>query len=306
MPPQGIALCIGVRRSHYAAHRCPPHARGLPARIPAVDEGAKRLAALATRRGFLAKVLVNSNRNDAAPTHPNVLRELAKAATELNETGGTLLLTFAGHGLLVPDDETAGARNAAWCLKDRPLTSHELTRALEQFNERVRLWILSDSCYSGAMVSSRGRPGPRPAPFEAAVGPERANHHPPSPPSFSAPPSGPPSSAAPPGPPSSAAPPSGPPSSAAPPSGPPSSAPPSIRAAVLFLSACKDDQRTRQGEVTHAFVDLWENDRYNDSYDDLCDAVVRNMTKPGTREPQKYWAGEGPAFGRQKPPIPEF
>ena len=69
---------------------------------------------------------------------------------ELSQTGGTLLITFNGHGGQMPPQ----APNAqTWCAWDRQIQDKELLAILAKINPNVRVIIVSDSCYSGGMLA---------------------------------------------------------------------------------------------------------------------------------------------------------
>ncbi|MDX2135679.1 MAG: caspase family protein [Saprospiraceae bacterium] len=71
--------------------------------------------------------------------------------------GDQLLVTYSGHGGLVPDEywQERGKDseyNQTWCLYDRQLLDEELYRAYSRFAAGVRIFVISDSCHSGTVT----------------------------------------------------------------------------------------------------------------------------------------------------------
>jgi hypothetical protein len=75
--------------------------------------------------------------------------DLAKAG------GGTLLITFNGHGGLIPP-QTPTART--WCAWDHQIRDTQLLAALASVDASVHVIIISDSCYSGGLLTEGGSP----------------------------------------------------------------------------------------------------------------------------------------------------
>jgi hypothetical protein len=116
-------------------------------------DGEAMAALTAALPGFESVPLIT-----AAATRAAVDRELRRAADELN-AGDLLVLSYAGHGAELDDQPpgTAGAGDElldqSWCLWDGFLVDDEIRRYLALFRAGVRVLVISDSCFSGSMIS---------------------------------------------------------------------------------------------------------------------------------------------------------
>ena len=97
---------------------------------------------------------------DKEGTYKNVTTQLTKAAGKLKK-GDILLISYAGHGSSVWDnnnDEKDG-KDETWCLYDRMILDDELAEHWLKFKEGVRILMVSDSCHSGSVsrvMNSKG------------------------------------------------------------------------------------------------------------------------------------------------------
>src|SRR5688500_307817 len=69
--------------------------------------------------------------------------------------GDLLFLTYSGHGGQVPDtnsDEKGDATDETWVLYDRQLVDDELYALWAGVEPGVRIFVLSDSCHSGSVT----------------------------------------------------------------------------------------------------------------------------------------------------------
>ncbi|MBN8505775.1 MAG: caspase family protein [Burkholderiales bacterium] len=151
--PKAMSLHIGVNvvnAAHYAGWEGP---------LTACEFDAKDMAALALGQGIKPTTLLTRN-----ATRAKVLTALRAAAKALKK-GDYFMLTFSGHGGQVPDvdNEEADERDETWCLYDGQLIDDELYLELTGFAAGVRILMLSDSCHSGT-VAKNGPPGPFTAP----------------------------------------------------------------------------------------------------------------------------------------------
>lgn len=144
-PPIGRSIHIGVSEvslAHYATKA--------PLSGPAAD--AHRMQEIAQARGFVstgADLLI-----DAEATTSKLVNLLHTEAASL-QAGDTLLITYSGHGCLLPDgngDERSGY-DAAWCLYDRAFVDDEFDQLLGRFRDGVHILVVSDSCHSGTMLT---------------------------------------------------------------------------------------------------------------------------------------------------------
>ncbi|HEU4535667.1 MAG TPA: caspase family protein, partial [Polyangiaceae bacterium] len=223
------------------------------------------------------------------------------AAAEHLRAGDTFLLTFSGHGTVVRRGAWGGA-DEAWCLADCVILDDTLYQLLTHFEPNVRVWVISDSCYSGTMVDRdgidrdgapragrparavrRGGAGGAPTPEASGIRPilwrARDPH-----------------------------------ARRAIERGATDEAP--LEAAVLCLGACREDAQTTSTppskigapsfSFTQAAIDLWQNGNYDKTCWDYCnDLIVRWHPDPKDR-PTPYWVGNGEKFGAQKPAFPNF
>ena len=82
-----------------------------------------------------------------------VLGRIAEAAKSLDD-GDTFLLTFAGHGSVIDStDLQEEPVDQTWVLFDRMLIDDELYACWTTFNPGVRIVVVSDSCFSGTIIS---------------------------------------------------------------------------------------------------------------------------------------------------------
>ena len=143
-PGYGSSLHIGVDRTD------PEHYAGLKS-LRAAEHDARAMAALAKSRGYEpCAVLLGED-----ATLEAVRDEIANAVSVLH-TGDTFLLTFAGHGGIVPDIRRegagAGAIDRTMCLYDQQLIEPLLFSDLARFQPGVRVVIVTDSCPCVASV----------------------------------------------------------------------------------------------------------------------------------------------------------
>ncbi|MCY1080721.1 caspase family protein [Archangium lansingense] len=139
--PNGISLHLGlnaVDSTHY----------GSPLLLGGCHNDALDMRAIAHATGFRSRVFL-----DAEATAPSVLAAINDAARELR-AGDTFLITYAGHGAQVPDvsGDEADALDETWVLFDRMLLDDELYAALAAFSGGVRVLFISDSCHSGSIA----------------------------------------------------------------------------------------------------------------------------------------------------------
>jgi len=143
--PRKRSIHIGVNTVDAAAYAKPP------ARLTAAEADADAMAGLTTHAGVTATSLTG---RDA--TRDAVLAALQHAAAEL-VSGDNLIVTFSGHGSRredtapEPDDDRDGF-DECWCLWDGVLVDDDIHRALAGFERGVRVYVLSDSCYSGTIL----------------------------------------------------------------------------------------------------------------------------------------------------------
>ena len=146
-PPafRGLSLHIGLNSVD------PKHYEGWSGDLMACEFDANDMATLATAQNIKPTVLLTER-----ATRANVLKAVRAAAKTLS--GGDLFfLTYSGHGGQIPDvsGEEEDKKDETWCLYDGELIDDEVFNELAQFAEGVRILVLSDSCHSGSVVRAR-------------------------------------------------------------------------------------------------------------------------------------------------------
>ncbi|MBR1176252.1 caspase family protein [Bradyrhizobium sp. KB893862 SZCCT0404] len=137
----GISLHIGLNSVD------PQHYEGWSGPLNACEADANDMADLAHTRSFAPTKLLTRRATRAA-----VLGGIAHAAKFL-KSGDLFFLTYSGHGGQLPDlngDEPDG-KDETWCLYDGELVDDELYSSWGAFAAGVRILLLSDSCHSGSV-----------------------------------------------------------------------------------------------------------------------------------------------------------
>lgn len=139
---QGISIHIGLNEVDPAHYRTPRH-------LHACENDARDMAETASGAGFGPPTVLLSPQ----ATADAVRQALLSAAGKL-ESGDILLVTYAGHGSFVTDEDRqeVDRKDEAWCLFDRKMLDDELYGLWQEFREGVRILLLSDSCHSGTIA----------------------------------------------------------------------------------------------------------------------------------------------------------
>ena len=140
---KGVSLHIGLNTVD------PAHYNGWDGRLNACEFDANDMAKVADSRGFDPDILLTR-----AATAEAVKGRIRRASQQVGN-GDFFFLTYSGHGGQVPDrngEEEPDATDETWVLYDRQLVDDELYSLLGQFEEGVRIFVLSDSCHSGTMT----------------------------------------------------------------------------------------------------------------------------------------------------------
>jgi metacaspase-1 len=147
--PASLSLHIGLN-SFDADHY------GEPGTLAGCENDAKAMTKLAKSRGFtpLTKAPLLTKKATAA----NVVEGIKAAAATL-QAGDTFFITYAGHGSQTPDTngDEDDSMDETWCLYDRMLVDDELAALWASFKAGVRIIMLSDSCHSGSVSRAGGR-----------------------------------------------------------------------------------------------------------------------------------------------------
>lgn len=134
----------------------PKHYGGWSGPLAACEFDAKDMAAIAKGQGMVVTTLLTK-----AATRKAMLGQLRKAAKTLKK-GELFFLSYSGHGGQVADatGDEPDKQDETWCLYDSQLIDDELYFELGQFAAGVRILVLSDSCHSGTVTRARPEPPP--------------------------------------------------------------------------------------------------------------------------------------------------
>lgn len=149
--PKGISIHIGLNRvdpSHYQDENGQPW-EGV---LKGCENDARDMQAIAKKRGFSTQLMLNE-----AATAEAVQGAIVDAAKSLKK-GDILLLTYSGHGGQVADrnSDEGDDYDETWCLYDRQLVDDELYALWGGFAKGVRILMFSDSCHSGSVSRAPG------------------------------------------------------------------------------------------------------------------------------------------------------
>lgn len=144
---KALSLHIGLNAVDPKAYE------GWSGPLAACEFDANDMAAIAKAQGMAVTKLLTK-----AGTRKAVLNGIRKAAAALGK-GDLFFLSYSGHGGQVPDtsgDEKEGdKKDETWCLYDGQLIDDELYFELSKFAAGVRILVLSDSCHSGTVTRER-------------------------------------------------------------------------------------------------------------------------------------------------------
>lgn len=160
---KGLALTLGLNSVD------PKHYQGWAGKLQACEADARDMADIARAQKLKVETLLTRR-----ATRRAVLSRIARAARTLRR-GDLFLLTYSGHGGQIPDrnDDEPDAQDETWCLYDGELIDDELYAALGKLPAGVRVLVFSDSCHSGtvtkAMFYSSRAAGPPTAPAAGAA-----------------------------------------------------------------------------------------------------------------------------------------
>ena len=140
---QGISVHIGLNRVD------PNQYEGWDGQLAACEADAKDMQALAKKRKFKARTLLLTK----AATAKAVTQAVLGAARAL-KSGDLFFLTYSGHGGQVDDTngEEKDRMDETWVCYDRQLVDDELYDLWARFKAGVRILVLSDSYHSGSVT----------------------------------------------------------------------------------------------------------------------------------------------------------
>jgi metacaspase-1 len=268
----GIALTIGLNSVD------PKHYAGWSGELTACEADAEDMAAIAASQQFKVTTFLTGN-----ATRTRVKKKILEAARAL-KTGDMFMLSYSGHGGQLPDknnDEPDG-QDETWCLFDGELVDDELYTLFGKFAKGVRVLVLSDSCHSGSVVKnfyyqgartlSAGAPARyRAMPNEVALRTYRTNR------AFYDEILNDPKL---------------------------KEAKAFIKATVLLLSGCQDNQLSNDGDFNGLFTGqllrVWKSGQFKGDYRKFHKNIVKRM--PPDQTPNYFLVGAAsPSFEAQKP-----
>jgi hypothetical protein len=142
---RGLSIHVGLNSVN------PKHYAGWSGDLLACEFDANDMAALARAGDMEPTVLLTKK-----ATRANVLKAVRQAARTL-ASGDLLFLTYSGHGGQIADvsGDEPDKKDETWCLYDGELIDDEVFNELTSFANGVRIIVLSDSCHSGSVVRAR-------------------------------------------------------------------------------------------------------------------------------------------------------
>jgi hypothetical protein len=136
----GSAIAIGLNGVDLSKYN------GWDGELNLCESDAEAMAKIARNQGFQTTTLLTKK-----ATLANVKAAITKAAGAL-QSGDTFVLSFAGHGGQVKDQNGDENTDETWCLYDGQLIDDELGLLWTKFREGVRIILYSDSCHSGTVL----------------------------------------------------------------------------------------------------------------------------------------------------------
>jgi metacaspase-1 len=273
---KGIALTIGLNAVD------PEHYGGWVGTLNACEADAADMANIAKSNEFSVKTLLTKE-----ATRAQVMSEISQVAASL-QAGDIFMLSYSGHGGQLPDlngDET-DFEDETWCLYDGEMVDDELNGLYAKFAKGVRILVFSDSCHSGTVIKAAYYQGTMVA-RASALGAAAIRYR------------------------------------CMPPDAarrtyslnkpfydkilreaPPQESENSVKASVLLISGCQDNQLSQDGDFNGLFtanlLRTWNNGKFKKGYKPFHKAIVRNM--PPDQTPNYFWTGvRDKAFEKQRP-----
>lgn len=238
----------------------PEHYDGWDGKLHGCVYDADAMEAIAKSRGYTTRRLIGSQ-----ATREAVAEALGELATQL-ESGDKLLVTYSGHGGSVRDrnrDED-DALDETWCLWNGQLLDDELYLLYGKFSEGVEIVVFSDSCHSGSVTrapTAKIDPLARVMPLDVIrrVYEKHAAMY------------------------------------DAIQAGIAEDVSTRVKASILLLSGCQDDQVSLDGPFNGAFttrvIAVWDDGKFEGTYESFHKAIVDKM--PVSQTPNLYEVGSG-------------
>ena len=265
----GISLHIGINRVD------PDQYEGWDGQLTACEADAKDMIALAKKRGFKSSTMLLTK----AATAEAVAKGILDAAKTL-KSGDLFFLTYSGHGGQVKDTngDEADRMDETWVCYDRQFVDDELYELWAKFRSGVRIVVLSDSCHSGTVLREipafvSGGPRIRAMPTSVVRKVQKAHAK----------------------------------LYKAIQDEHPAAETTNVKASILLISGCMDNQTSRDGARNGLFTGtlrkVWNGGKFEGGYRKLRDVIVSRM--PPDQTPNYYFVGvEDPKFEAQQPWTP--
>lgn len=261
---RGYALCVGLNSVD------PRHYGGWDGKLNACEADARSMGKLLINLNYEVTTLTTESAPRVA-----VLSELDRLAS-LAKAGDIVVWTNSSHGGQLPDengDEVDGM-DETLALFDGELVDDEINAQLAKFKAGVRVLFISDSCHSGTVsrvvgdLSPARQPGVKAMPAEvcfATFEQNRAMYEP----ILQA----------------------------------KAVKPRDIKASVLLLGGCQDNQFSMDGMFNGAFtgalLSTWNGGTFKACYKDFHKAIGRRMARD--QSPSFYWLNRDAKFESSRP-----
>lgn len=263
---KGISVHIGLNQVD------PNHYEGWDGQLTACEADAKDMRALAKKQKFASSTLLLT-KSATAQAVTNAIRNAAKTL----KSGDLFLLTYSGHGGQVKDTnfDEQDRMDETWVCYDRQLIDDELFELWSKFKPGVRIFVLSDSCHSGTVLRNvpafiRGGPRIRAMPLRVVRATQQAhaklykNIQ----------------------------------------NSHPAGEKVKVKASVLLISGCMDNQFSQDGERNGLFTGtlktVWNGGKFKLGYRKFRDVIVSKM--PADQTPNYFFVGAAHTqFEAQKP-----
>lgn len=263
---QGVSVHIGLNRVD------PDQYEGWDGQLTACEADAKDMYALAKKQKFKSSTLILTEAAKAKAVTGAIL-----SAAKTLKSGDLFLLTYSGHGGQVDDtngDET-DRMDETWVCYDREFIDDELYDLWATFKAGVRIVVLSDSCHSGSVLRAipafvSGRPRVRAMPTGVARAVQKAHAK----------------------------------LYQSIQKAHPAAEKAKVKASVLLVSGCMDNQLSRDGDENGLFTGtlktVWNGGKFKQGYRKFRDVIVSKM--PADQTPNYYFVGAtNPKFEAQVP-----
>jgi hypothetical protein len=133
----------------------PNHYAGSAGRLKGSENDALEMQSIAKSNGFEDKVLLTK---DAIKEN---IKFFTTDASKKLDAGDFYFISYSGHGGLLPnlnDDPEPSGYDQTWCLYDAQIVDDELKNLWTLFAPGVRILVVTDSCFSGTMLKFYGKP----------------------------------------------------------------------------------------------------------------------------------------------------